>query len=225
MNKLVGSLAFVLLAAVCAGDIVSGAANATIWLSRNSPEVPVAESSESAARFEVSTELEEYLATLSEGERAEFTRTMLPAKTVSSSTVTPLDGQARASLTEARDAGLPIAPHATGCWTRRANFADLSLANTVLYKWWHVTRWCATGTKVTSASVAERGGQPITVGWRYAGVYQQKAGVSYGWGRSYAQHKFILGVGGWDVQTTMPCGRVSGGQSGSSFFDRICGIY
>lgn len=202
-----------------------GPANASTQIAPDSSEALVTRSSESATNFEMSSELEEYLATLPIAERAEFMRTMLPATTVASSIVTPVDEEARASLAEANGGGLPITPRATGCWTRRANFADLSLANTVLYKWWHVTRWCATGTKVTSASVAERGGQPITVGWRYAGVYQQKAGVSYGWGRSYAQHKFILGVGGWDVQTTMPCGRVSGSQSGSSFFDRICGIY
>lgn len=185
----------------------------------------VVTSSSAASDFEVSEELEAYLATLTDRERAEFVRTMLPETTLTTTTYSPTDAQARNALADSSGPGVSINPFVTGCWTARANYSNLSIAGTVLYKWWHVTRWCAKGTTVTSASIADRGGQPVTIGWRYEGVAQSQAGIAGGWGRSYSQHKFVLGSGGWDIQTVMPCGRVSGGQSGASFYDRVCGIY
>lgn len=78
---------------------------------------------------------------------------------------------------------------------------------------------------MTEASVADNGGETSTPGWRYEGVTDSDAGVVNNEGRSYSQYKFVLGAGGWDIQTPTPCIRVIGQASGEADSDLVCGIY
>lgn len=176
--------------------------------------------------YEGSAELDSYLASLSAEDRDTFVSTRLPASVdVELGEQVPVDSAARASMAAADVSGVAVTPLATGCWTQRATWKPKAAAGNVLYTYHHVVGWCASGSQVTSARVADSGGETKTPGWRYEGITASAAGVVSNQGRSYTQHKFVLGVGGWDVQSPLHCGRGKGGSSGSATFDATCGIY
>lgn len=176
--------------------------------------------------IEVSAELEAYLETLTPAERADFVETHVPVETdVEVGAQVPADATARASLAEARAAGQAVEPMATGCWTQRWTWAPKAAAGNTLYTYYHVGYWCSSGSTVTAASVADAGGETKTIGWRYEGIVRDGAGVVSNQGRSYTQHKFVLGVGGWDIQTPLECARVKGLSTATSTADSVCGIY
>ena len=137
----------------------------------------------------------------------------------------PENATARASVAAAEARGVEVGPLATGCWTQRWTWGPKANAGNTLYTYYHVGRWCASGSTVTSASEADSGGETKTPGWRYEGVVARDAGVVSNQGRSYTQHKFALGAGGWDIQTPLECARVKGLSSSNSTADSICGIY
>jgi hypothetical protein len=174
----------------------------------------------------VTDELQEYLDTLSAAEREEFVTTMLPVERVQVvQDQVPLDDAARESARLARVTGETIAPLATGCWAGRVNDKYKAAAGNTVFTFYHVGQWCASGSTVTSASVADAGGETSTPGWRYEGVINKSAGVVSSQGRSYSQVKFVLGAGGWDIQTATPCTRVKGAAAGTYTWDTTCGIY
>lgn len=178
------------------------------------------------ADVEVTPELKEHLATLSTAEQEDFVRTQLPA---SSDTVVgpqqPADAEAQASAAAAEARGAEAAPEDAGCWTQRVDGWSEARAGNTLYTYYHVGSWCSDGSSVTEASVADNGGETSTPGWRYEGVTDSDAGVVNNEGRSYSQYKFVLGAGGWDIQTPTPCIRVIGQASGEADSDLVCGIY
>ena len=174
--------------------------------------------------FEYSPEILAYLDTLSPVERDEFVASMIPATETVTTLQEPVDDAARASVEAAERASSPVTPQATGCWVGRADWDIRATLGNVLYSYFHVGGWCMTGSTVNSAHIADRGAQTWTVGWRYNGVTASGARVVSNQGRSYTQYNFILGVGGWDVQNTLECGRVNGGDGWYSS-SATCGIY
>ncbi|MBN9141444.1 MAG: hypothetical protein J0H23_11520 [Micrococcales bacterium] len=174
--------------------------------------------------FDYSPELLTYLDTLSPSERDAFIASTIPATETVTVTQTPVDEAAQASVAEAARSGSAVSPRATGCWVGRADWDIKAIAGNSLYTYYHVGGWCMTGSTVNSAHIADSGAQTWTVGWRYNGVTASSSGVVSNQGRSYTQHNFILGVGGWDIQNTLECGRVNGGD-GYYTSSATCGIY
>lgn len=137
----------------------------------------------------------------------------------------PADLPALTSLAVAKGGAQTVSPMATGCWTQRWTWRPRSAAGTVLYTYYHVGYWCASGTRVTAARVASAGGETRTPGWQYRGIVDRGAGVVSNQGRSFTQHKFTLRAGGIEVQSPLQCARVRGAASGGSSSDGTCGIY
>lgn len=177
------------------------------------------------ANFEITADLEFYLNTLPQSERVAFVNTMLPNTTVETTTVTPANAAAKASLEAAEATGDVVTPFATGCWTARTDWEQKNVYGGGIYSWYHVGRWCANGSTVTSASRADYGGQTYAIGWRKEGLTASAAGVVSNQGRSYTQQKFVLGVGGWDVDTRYECARVAGKSNATATGTMTCGIY
>lgn len=167
-----------------------------------------------------------YLSTLSPAEREQFISTQLPATVeVTVGSQLPADGAALTSVLKARVSAKAVTPQATGCWSQRWTWGPKAAAGNTLFTYYHVGHWCSSGSSITSAKVADSGGETSTPGWSYKGVINSGKGVVSNEGRSYSQHKFELRVGGWVVQTKTPCGRVKGKTSGTSTADTTCGIY
>jgi hypothetical protein len=137
----------------------------------------------------------------------------------------PADLPALASLAVAKSKAQSVSTMATGCWTQRWTWSPKSAAGTVLYTYYHVGYWCASGTRVTAARVASAGGETRTPGWQYHGTVDRGAGVVSNQGRSFTQHKFTLRAGGIEVQSPLQCARVKGAATGGSSSDGTCGIY
>ncbi|CAM5790017.1 hypothetical protein [Cellulomonas persica] len=171
-------------------------------------------------------QLAAYLETLDPAEREQFIETQLPETVdVTVGSQLPADSTALASVLASRIAGRSVTPMATGCWSQRWTWAPKAAAGNTLYTYYHVGHWCSSGSTVTSAKIADYGGETSTPGWSYEGVVGSGKGVVSNEGRSYTRHKFELSVGSWVVQTKTPCGRVKGKSSGSSSADATCGIY
>lgn len=174
----------------------------------------------------IDPELQAYLDTLTPQEQENFVATMLPSAVVEATgPQQPVDANARTSLRAAAAAGRAVSPQASGCWTARTNGSTKAAAGNTLYTYYHVGRWCSSGTKVTSASVADAGGETRTPGWSYKGVINRSSGIVANQARSYSQVKFTLGVGGWTVQSPTPCLRINGTSSGTASSQATCGIY
>ncbi len=181
---------------------------------------------EDAIGGETDPQLAAYLEQLTPQEREQFVETQLPATVeVAVGAQLPADGAAATSLLRARAAGTTVSPMATGCWSQRWTWAPKAAAGNTLYTYYHVGHWCSSGSTVTSARIADYGGETSTPGWSYRGMTGSGKGVVSNEGRSYTRHKFELSVGSWVVQTVTPCGRVKGRSSGTSTADSTCGIY
>lgn len=174
----------------------------------------------------ITAEIASYLATLPVDQRQEFVDSQLPATTTMEvGAQLPANAVAAASLAAAKSTGSAITPLAVGCWQQRWNWSGQAAAGNTLYTFYHVGHWCASGTTVRSAAILDAGGETRTPGWRYEGIVARSSGVVANQGRSYTQHKFVLGVGGWDIQTSLRCFRVKGTAAGTSTSDGTCGIY
>jgi hypothetical protein len=177
-------------------------------------------------------ELEQYLASLSPADRDEFVRTQLPAvQTLSASAPVRLSSGALAPAANAPDGSIVgslavsrLSALATGCWTQRWSGSAKAAAGNTLYTYYTTGGWCASGSTITSAWVADAGGETSTPGWRYDGVVATGSGIVSNQGRSYSQSTFVLSVGGFDVQSASPCVRVLGRTSGSSSAQYSCGL-
>ena len=179
-----------------------------------------------ASGVEISPELQNYLDTLGPEEQAEFIASTLPAtETITYGKQTPADGMAVASLSAANARGVAVSPRATGCWTLRVNGSAKAATGNTLYTYYHVGKWCASGSTVTSATIQERGGETSTPGWRWAGAIGGGAGVVSNQGRSFSQVSFILKAGLWDVQNPTPCLRVNGMSNATGTTSSACSIY
>ncbi|MCC2309963.1 hypothetical protein [Cellulomonas chengniuliangii] len=173
----------------------------------------------------LSPELESYLATLSDADRDAFIASSLPAEVVlTQGAQQPLDAAARRSLSAASASGRTVGILATGCWTARQNGSARSGLGNTLYTYYTVGGWCSSGSTVTSAWLADAGGETSTPGWSYQGRINSGSGVVSNTGRAYSQHRFTLSAGGATVQSPTPCVRVTGTSSGSASGSSSCGI-
>lgn len=171
-------------------------------------------------------ELQSYLAGLSGPERAEFVRTRLVDEIIiERGQPQPANAEARQTVVQAEATDADVGVMATGCWTSRWTGSAQATAGNTLYTWYHVGGWCANGSTVTSAWEADSGGETSTPGWRYEGVVARDSGVVSNEGRSYSKHQFVLGVGGWDVQSPQECLRVRGFSNATATASYTCGIY
>lgn len=163
---------------------------------------------------------------LSAADRAEFDFYMLPVEPESppAMKIEPHDAEAFRS---ARQGLLPesaLDVTATGCWLGRSNDSRKAPAGNTLYTFFTTLRWCASGSTVTSATLYEADGETSTPGWRYDGVRARNWGIINNTGRAYARHRFVLGIGGYDVKTDDNCLRVTGFAAGNSGQERVCSI-
>ena len=149
---------------------------------------------------------------LSTAEQAEFDYWMMPARVVQESSPT-------------RTAAPGTAATIAACWN---GFSGVwhweSLAGVHLYEMWMNGSWCendSTGN-ATSASYTNSGGSGLAPGWRHDGRRGFDAGVSAGRAKIWSQHRFILGIGGWDAQTVDRCMRIVGGPFGAINVDFVC---
>ena len=205
-------------AAVALLAFSGSAAQATQEASDSSDGVP--------AGVDMTPELKSYLDTLPPAEREQFVNTKLPAsEEVTVGPQQPADDAARASVAEAEARGTEVTAAAAGCWTSRYEGEAKALAGNTVFTVYHVGRWCSNGTSVTEASVVDSGGETSTIGWRYEGVVASDARVVNNEGRSYSKFKFVLGAGGWDIQTPTPCLRTKGKADGTTDNDTTCGVY
>ncbi|GAA2632709.1 hypothetical protein [Streptomyces vastus] len=163
-------------------------------------------------------------AQLSADERAEFNARYLPASTTVTEEIKPADA------TAFKSAAAGIAPNsigevqASGCWYGKATGSSRAAAGNTLYTFWVENTWCSNGSRVTSNSYRTADGETSTPGWRYEGVQTKGAGIVGNQGRAWAKHLFVLGVGGWDIQSPNECIRVKGAASGTAYADRVCSI-
>lgn len=82
-----------------------------------------------------------------------------------------------------------------------------------------------TASHVTAIGhILEASGETKTPGWRYDGVRASGYKVVSNQGRGWAKHRFILGVGGWDVNHPEHCLRGKGTASGTVSADRVCSV-
>jgi hypothetical protein len=149
---------------------------------------------------------------LSAAERAEFDHWMMPARAV-----------------QATPARLPAAPGADNtimaCWN---GFSGVwfwtSLAGVHLYEMWMNGSWCTNDTTgvATSASYTNSGGSGLAPGWRHDGRRGFDSGVSGGQAKIWSQHRFILGAGGWDIQTVDHCMRIVGAPFSAINVNFVC---
>lgn len=156
-------------------------------------------------------------------EALELIETRLVATTDVTFAATPIDAAARATVA-ATGAPSAVSPQATGCWTAKAARQATAAAGNVLYTYFTTGGWCSSGSTVTSARFVEAGGETSTPGWRYEGVIKTGSGVYSNQGRTYSQHQFVLGVGGWDIQSPTPCARVNGTSAGTYTNTSTCSI-
>lgn len=159
-----------------------------------------------------------YLATLSPAEAADVKKNKLLATITT--TVTDVSAPASSGANISAQAA-----YRTGCWVTRYNVTGKSAAQTTLFKYYHTGQLCSDGSKTTSSSVFDAGGQTFALGWKYQGVLASRADRSTVEGRSYSKHGFIFGSGGWDVQNPTPCIRVYMNVDGRTAMDEQCGTY
>lgn len=159
-----------------------------------------------------SAELDAYLATLSATERQHVIDTQLPVSVRSVE---------RSVLTSSTGTSI----NATSCYTGRRDMTIKGGVNNDLVSYYHVGRWCVTNGSVTSASISDYGGQPVSAGWRGGDRINSGQGVTGGEGRSYSQFKFTFGTGGWDILEERPCVRVNGRSNATYTSGATCGIY
>lgn len=151
-------------------------------------------------------------AELSAAEQAEFDYWMKPVEVVQVSP--PVLAPAPTS-----DSGI------NACWN---GFSGVwiwkSLAGVHLYEMWMNGSWCTndvTGS-ATSASYTNSGGSGLAPGWRHDGRRGFASGVSGGQAKIWSQHRFVLGAGGWDVQTIDQCMRIIGAPFNAIDVDFVC---
>jgi len=170
---------------------------------------------------------------LSAAERSAFDSYFLPARNEETVRLTPLDENARmaaqtghvsttySSIQAAEDDVSSI----LGCWGTWAKNTQWAAAGNAIFDTFTEGTWCANGSTVTSATFNRSWSSIAAVGWRDAGQVGRGSGVVGNRAKIWAQRKLILGVGGWDVQTQLPCTRLIGTAAASASGDRSCSIY
>jgi hypothetical protein len=114
---------------------------------------------------------------------------------------------------------------AQACWKGQAKGKAKAAAGNVLFTYWVVGEWCASGGKVTSTKFVRGDGETQTPGWRYVGVEAKGGETARGKARVWARHRFILGVGGIDIKTDDRCVRLTGNAKGKIKVEHKCDVF
>lgn len=153
---------------------------------------------------------------------------MLPASTVTTRAI-------RAATASETPKAIPtestigVSPLSLNCWVANSYMYTQNSFSNNLFSTQLQARWCSNGTStastVSAASLVNSWGQTYWVGWSHVGRIGTASGVIGNSARTYVQHKFTFGTGGWILYESTPCHRNVGFGNGSSVQQSICGIY
>ncbi|MDN4615124.1 hypothetical protein P5G50_11755 [Leifsonia sp. F6_8S_P_1B] len=117
-------------------------------------------------------------------------------------------------------AGVP----ANGCWSVPGGLTGTNAFGGALWRVSHSHQLCVTNGRVTKAAFQSTTGHGLFAGWRWVKLDGKATGIVNGQSRQYVQHKFALGINGWDVQVVDPCSRSAGTASGNVIPSTACNI-
>lgn len=166
-----------------------------------------------------------YFASLRPTEQSIFKAYVMVDHTVTNFEYRPANTAANASAKKGIVPNRTYSPQATGCWVAVATVDGLNAFGAVMWRVQLNGGWCASGSAVYSAWLDGSWGQTYGLGWTHEGRIGSGSGVVSNQGRTWVQHKFTWGTGGWIIQTQTPCARVKGLGSGSAASDTVCGLY
>jgi hypothetical protein len=150
----------------------------------------------------------------------------------------PIDDAAEASLSSDRRAAVTVSAAlattstrvlragvpANGCWSVPGGVTGTNAFGGALWRVSHTHQLCVTNGRVSKATFQSTTGQALFAGWRWVKLDGKATGVVNGQSRQYVQHKFALGVNGWDIQVVDPCSRSAGTASGNVIPSTACNI-
>lgn len=166
-----------------------------------------------------------YLAGLSDDGRAIFKAYATVDRTVTETSFTPLDDAAKLSAAKGMTPTSTYQVSAVGCWVGTGYRYGTNLWGAHLWRLQLNGGYCSSGSYISSAWEDSSFAETYWIGWSHPGRTGGGAGIVSNQGRSWTQHKFVYGAGGWNVQEQLPCLRVLGYTSGSYGVDQGCGIY
>jgi hypothetical protein len=111
------------------------------------------------------------------------------------------------------------------CWKGQARGSGKNAIGKTIYTYWVEGSWCASGNRVTSSAFTRADGETKTPGWRYDAVKSKDHEIANNIARVWAKQRFILGIGGWDIQTVDVCLRFSGEANGKITAQSTCGPF
>ena len=171
---------------------------------------------------------------LSPSDKEIFESYFLPATSVETIHITPLDEAARtaqrtgsvaSTYLSAQEAKEATTLAVTGCWGSNSKITMHAAAGNAIWDTFTEGSWCVSGSTVTSATFGNSWSSIAMIGWRDDGRIGSGTGVTGNQARIWAQRKMVFGTGGWDVQTSLPCNRLSGTASGGASGLASCSIY
>lgn len=166
-----------------------------------------------------------YFADLTEADQAVFVAYSMQAKEAESVDYHPVDATARASEAAGITPNREFSTLATGCWVGSTSRTGKNVFGNDLWRLYLSAGWCASNSTVTSAYRASSTGETYWIGWVHQGRIGGQSGVVSNQGRTWVQHRFTYGIGGWDAQTQDPCLRIRGTGSGTVSADLVCSLY
>ena len=182
--------------------------------------------------LETSKDPEASYTALSQADRAAFDAYFLPAQYEDTVTFGPEVAQSSEEVqfsslvnTTQFDSVLATAAATTKCKGAKVERVMKNSLGGNLWTQGTEGTWCWKGSKVTSAKFGRSWSVMHAALWQDKGQIGKGAGVSGSYGRIWAQRKYTLGTGGWDIQTSTPCVRLSGNASGGYTNQAVCSIY
>jgi hypothetical protein len=171
---------------------------------------------------------------LSPNDKERFESYFLPATAEETVHLAPLDAAARtvqrtgsvaSTYTSAQHAKEATIQATAGCWGNTSKITMYAAAGNAIWDTFTEGSWCVSGSTVTSATFGNSWSSIAAIGWRDDGKIGSGTGVTGNQARIWAQRKLVFGTGGWDVQTSLPCNRLSGTASGGASYTATCSIY
>ncbi len=200
------------IAATDASSVIDSAANESVALSVSERLLA---SDDPAAVF----------SSLTTAEQSAFKAYAVVDRVETKTEYTPADAVARESASVGLLPDETYAPQATGCWVATTYTYGKNVLGNDLWRVQLNGGWCSSGSSVYSSWLDGSWGQTYWIGWTHQGRVGSGSGIVSNQGRTWVQHKFTYGTGGWDIQTQLPCLRVKGASSGSATSDLVCGLY
>lgn len=166
-----------------------------------------------------------HLAGLTDDERAIHKAYATVARTESQISFTPLDDAAKLSAAKGMMPTSSYQASAVGCWVGTGYRYGKNLWGAHLWRVQLNGGYCSSGSYISRAWEDSSFAETYWIGWSHHGRTGGGSGIVSNQGRSWTQHKFVYGAGGWNVQEQLPCLRVLGYTNGSYGVDQGCGIY